>query len=511
MKASTRPKIRRTAAIAVLLLSAALFGAVAPASAAPIKLGVYDASQGEVGAPEDARVLDSYAAMVGRKPDIVMDYSNVTDPLLTETEISNLSERGETPMVTWQLYQSGWGGATISLDAIAAGSYDNYLRSAANLAKSMPFNEILIRFAHEMNGNWYGWSGNPGAYVAAWRHVVTIFREAGATNVRWVWSPNVDYGSYPFAGYFPGDSWVDYVALDGYNWGTAGIGANKWQSLSQVFASSYKQLTQLSSKPVMIAETSSSEAGGSKADWIREGFLKAIPQEFPRVQAVVWFDRTQEEDWRIDSSVASLAAYREVVASTLYGGTVPPSQPANEEPVVEELEVTPPGEAPESAPTEEAAAPGTTPTESAPAGEGATESAGEVAGETIVPSSEPPKRRKEKRRGHGRSRLVSVRGRVFYRLSPRVETVRLTLRGPGMGGRSRRRSLMVKHPGRRGSVPLAKLLRGGVLPRHRYRVVARAVGHRGASKPRRARFRVSGRARSQGVGAAVAIAGSQAS
>ena len=77
----------------------------------------------------------------------------------------------------------------------------------------------MIRFGHEMNGDWYGWSGQPAAYVAAWRHVVSVFRGEGAANVKWVWSPNVDNGDYPFARYFPGDSWVDYVALDGYNWG----------------------------------------------------------------------------------------------------------------------------------------------------------------------------------------------------------------------------------------------------------------------------------------------------
>ena len=199
----------------------------ASAAGAPIKLGVYTTAQGQLGAPEDAAWLDNYAATVGRNPDIVMDYSNVTDPLLTGREISNLQARGETPMVTWQLFQSGYGGPTISLDELAAGNYDSYLHKAAALAKTLPF-EVMIRFGHEMNGDWYGWSGNPTGYVNAWRHVVGVFRQDGATNVKWVWSPNVDYnGSYPFASYFPGDSWVDYVALDGYNWGTAGLGPDR--------------------------------------------------------------------------------------------------------------------------------------------------------------------------------------------------------------------------------------------------------------------------------------------
>lgn len=277
----------RLVAALVLCLAIAAVAAIAPAAAtAAIKLGIYSAQQGEVGAPEDARELDRCAAMVGRKPDIVMDYSNITDPLPTPTEVSNLAARGQTPLVTWQLFKSGWGGPTIPLQEIAAGQYDSYLRQAANTARNMPFGEILVRFAHEMNGDWYGWSGSPSAYVNAWRRVVTVFRQQDASNVKFVWSPNVDYGSYPFSGYFPGDSWVDYVALDGYNWGTTGQGPGRWQSLYSVLKSSYDQLTQLSSKPLMIAETSSSETGGSKAAWIREGFLQTIPSQFPRMAAI---------------------------------------------------------------------------------------------------------------------------------------------------------------------------------------------------------------------------------
>lgn len=317
--------------IATLVCCVALtaVAAMAPAAAsAAIKLGVYSAQQGQVGAPEDAGELDRYAAMVGRKPDIVMDYSNITDPLLTPIEVSNLAARGQTPLVSWQLFQSGWGGPTIPLGDIAAGQYDSHLRAAANAARELPFSEILIRFAHEMNGTWYGWSGNPSAYVNAWRHMVGVFRQQGASNVKFIWSPNVDYGDYPFAGYFPGDAWVDYVALDGYNWGTTGQGPGHWQSLHSVFKSSYDQITQLSSKPVMIAEVSSSEVGGSKAAWIREGFLRTIPNELPRVEAVIWFNRDQEDDWRINSSTASLDAYRDIVSSSLYGGDVAAPAPA---------------------------------------------------------------------------------------------------------------------------------------------------------------------------------------
>jgi hypothetical protein len=320
---------------ALLMTLGAALGVAEP-GAAPIKIGVYTGTLGQEAAPANAAALDEYIHLVGQKPDIVLDYRNPTQPLLTPTEIGNLESRGEIPMVTWELYKSGWSGDPITLQEVIAGDYDSYIRQAARLAKSLPF-EVMLRFAQEMNGDWYPWSGNPSAYVAAWRHTVSIFREEGAANVKWVWSPNIDNG-YPFTSYFPGEEWVDYVGLDGYNWGTAGVGNYGWYSLREVFGHSYEELTQLSTKPVILTETASGEQGGSKAEWIREGFLETIPDDFPKVVAVIWFNTDKEEDWRVNSSESSLKAFREVVASPLYGGPAaePPGFTIDQEQKLEE-------------------------------------------------------------------------------------------------------------------------------------------------------------------------------
>lgn len=451
LRSPSHPTVRALGLALLLALAAAL--TLAASASASIRLGVYDAAQGEVGAPESAQTLDQYAAMVGRKPDIVMDYSNITDPLLTKTEVANLSSRGETPLVSWQLYKSGYSGPTIPLSEIAAGTYDGDLRRAAAEAKAMPFSEILIRFGHEMNGNWYGWSGDPGNFVAAWRHVVSLFRAEGVANVKWIWSANVDHGEYPFSAYFPGDEWVDYTGLDGYNWGAAGQGMNRWESLAQVFSSSYAQLTRISSKPVIVTEVSSSEAGGDKAAWIREGFLKTIPQSFPRVNAVVWFDRNQEEDWRIDSSASSLAAYREVVASSLYGGPNP-----------------------------------------APAAEAATDSAATLAVEAVAvtahgdaaPASTPVPTVVSGSPKSAKKSSKAKRQRLSYKLSRRAR-LKLTVHAPH--GKSFR--MLVRRSSRSGRVSLQRLVHGHELVRGTYRVTATAVGPDGAqSKPRHTAFRV---------------------
>jgi hypothetical protein len=301
--------IRRRLALLAAVLAVAAAGALPASASATIQLGVYTP-----GAPANAQALSDYAAMVGRQPDIVMSYRDFDLPLLYSNEISNLRATGQTPMISWEPYQS--------LSEIASGAYDSYLHEQAKLAKSWG-STLMIRFGHEMNGTWYAWSGSPESFVAAWRHVVSVFRADGVTNVKWVFSPNIQEGSkYPISPYFPGDEWVDYVGLDGYNWGTA-TSWSHWESLQSVFATSYSVITQLSTKPVIITETSSSEAGGEKAAWIRDGFMSAIPQSFPRVTAVVWFNRTQEDDWRINSSQASLDAYRAVVNCSIYGGAGP--------------------------------------------------------------------------------------------------------------------------------------------------------------------------------------------
>ncbi len=270
-------------------------------------------------APGDGAVIDHYSKQVGRSPAIVMWFQSWSEPLFYSDQVPNVDGRDAVPMITWDPVIDGHG---VPLADIAAGDHDDYLIEAAHLAASVkkPF---LLRLAHEMNlpsspfGP--GADGNtPQSFVAAWHHVVDLFRRAGATNVRWVWSPNTDCGGdCPFQNLYPGDAWVDWVALDGYNTGRVG-----WKSLGQVFGPSYRKLIDLTGKPVMIAETSSTEVGGDKAAWIRQGLLQQVPADLPRVRAVVWFDQRTDGDWRVDSSPSALSAFREVVRSRTYSGSL---------------------------------------------------------------------------------------------------------------------------------------------------------------------------------------------
>ena len=170
-------------------------------------------------------------------------------------------------------------------------------------------------------------NGNtPADYVAMWKHVWGLFKEAGATNAYWVWSPNLLYvnadntaeqAAADYAALYPGDGYVDWIGLDGYNDGVK----SKWKSFPELFDASYQAITKLTAKPLMIAEFGCSEkgapAGTSKAAWITQTYLHDIPGRYPRVRLVNWFDRDKskqgETDWRFNSSPDALAAYRAAV------------------------------------------------------------------------------------------------------------------------------------------------------------------------------------------------------
>jgi hypothetical protein len=295
------------------ILAACLALAPAHASASQTAFGAYVPK-----ADQRPQLVNSFADRVGREPAIISSYKRWPTHLIVRSELRAVWGRGAVPLITWEPWTLS--GRGFSLRAIAGGRYDGYARRAARQAASWG-HPILLRFAHEMNGTWYPWGrgrdGNsPSVYRAAWRHLVTIFRSAGADNVRWVWTPNVDGGgAYPFTRYYPGDEWVSWVGLDGFNWARRG----EWESFTDLFGSSYDTLTRLSSRPVMIAETGSSQSGGDKAAWVSSALGHEIPR-FSRIRAVVWFsDVVSGVDFRVDSSRAALDAFRSGIRSPQYG------------------------------------------------------------------------------------------------------------------------------------------------------------------------------------------------
>jgi beta-mannanase len=182
---------------------------------------------------------------------------------------------------------------------------------------------------HEMNGNWYPWGGpnnnsstsstdGPSKYIQAWRHIHDIFQSVGASNVVWVWSPNWEsvpkdaYNAY--SNYYPGDNYVDWVGIDGYNWGTTQTWSS-WMNYSTIESAIYGSYS--ATKPIMTAETASCEQGGNKAQWIADT-QAAAKSQFPDIRAFIWFNESKECDWRVNSSSTALGAYQTMGADPYF-------------------------------------------------------------------------------------------------------------------------------------------------------------------------------------------------
>ena len=311
-----------------MALAALSAPAVAPAT--PILQGAYYCP-GETCDATDGATLDAYRERFGRYPAIALNFRDLDQPLLYPGEGEGLRARGVTPMLTVEPVVTGKREVEVPMAAIAAGRYDAEIEADAKIAARFP-GQILLRFAQEMNGPWFPQrSADPEAFVAAWIRYVRIFREVGADNVAFVWTPSVEIGvTKPFEPFFPGARYVDYVGLDGYNWGRG-----RGRSFGEVFAASYDRLTELSDKPAVIGETASAPGPGKPA-WIHDGFLRELPRSFSAVKAVIWFSddlsSDGQRDWRIETSPAATAAWREVVNSALYGGSEPVAQPAARQP-----------------------------------------------------------------------------------------------------------------------------------------------------------------------------------
>ncbi|MBK9715235.1 MAG: hypothetical protein IPO81_28695 [Kouleothrix sp.] len=253
----------------------------------------------------------------------------------------NVRNHGAIPMLNWASWRLGGGASqpNFQLRDLYGGAYDTYITRWATAAKSWG-HPLFLRFNHEMNGWWYPWAegklsnglivnGNSaGDYVKAWRHVHDIFTNVGATNVTWVWCPNYVSDRGPFTGMYPGDAYVDWTCLDGYN----RVGDTDWLSFNQVFTgsgttylkNSYQLVLNVApNKPMMIAETATREAGDGgtkKAAWIKDALLTQIPTNFPKIKAVLWFnwDDSSGKTYPIETSLAATTAWAAGIASPVY-------------------------------------------------------------------------------------------------------------------------------------------------------------------------------------------------
>jgi mannan endo-1,4-beta-mannosidase len=258
-------------------------------TAASSYLGLYQES-----APHSYGGITAFMNATGVAPNLVTYYSGWLEPFQT-TFASDAVGHGAVPLV--QIDPSG-----IDINAIATGQYDSYLTTYAEAVRAY-HHPVILSFGHEMNGYWYSWGykqSSPSDFVAAWRHMVTLFRALGVKNVTWLWTVNTVHprGGVPSPGpWWPGNSYVNWVGIDGYY----------FQS-SQTFVSSFgptiAAVRAFTKEPILIAETAAARSTG-QPDKIAELFAGVRTYG---LLGFVWFDSEHVADWRL-SSPAAIAAF----------------------------------------------------------------------------------------------------------------------------------------------------------------------------------------------------------
>ena len=258
------------------------------------------------GVPKSYAGVTAFTRATGVRPDVVSYYSGWFEPFQTKFA-AHAAANGAAPLV--QLDPAG-----ISVEAIASGQYDAYLSTYAEAVRAYR-GPVILSFGHEMIGYWYSWGyqNTPAAtFVAAWRHIVTLFRSKRARNVTWLWTVNAIHkrARVPSPGpWWPGSSYVNWVGIDGYY-------NNSSLTFASLFGPTIAQVRSLTRDPILIAETSVAPAVGQPAK---------ISDLFAGIRlygllGFIWFDSVQVFDWRLTGG-AAIAAFRRGAAT--YHGLAP--------------------------------------------------------------------------------------------------------------------------------------------------------------------------------------------
>ena len=268
-------------------------------AAAGSYLGVYTH-----GLPRSYAGITAFQNATGSRPNVVMYYSGWFMPFpagLATTTANN----GAVPLVQMDP-------ENISVGRIAAGHYDGYL-SAYAAAVHRYRHPVIVSFGHEMNGNWYSWGYQhtpPATFVAAWRHIVTLFRTLGATNVTWLWTVNIINHTHGEAiprpdQWWPGSSYVNWVGIDGYYLKPS------WK-FAPLFGPTITAVRRLTQDPILVAETGAVAAAGQPA---KIADLFAGIHDYGLL-GFVWFNATNSSNQSFGiTTPAARAAFRQGVST----------------------------------------------------------------------------------------------------------------------------------------------------------------------------------------------------
>lgn len=308
---SPQPAVSTTTPVTVASASPVAFGPAGEAGAT--LLG--DRPLFGVAVPQpDQASLNHIEQTTGCRPTFVEIFVSVVDGMAADA----LERLPVTPVLSLEPWRprNGKVQPDVDLGATLGGALDKQYRALARQIANYQ-RPVVIRLAHEMNGSWYPWGrvdeNTPAQYTAMWKRVVSIFKQEGATNSLWIWSPNIPRGTsnIPLRSFYPGDGWVDVVGLTGY-------GVHE-DSPEETYGDALRQIQAFTGKKIMLTETGA-QPDSSKTRWIT-AFGPWLARN-PTVGGFIWFQKTPgtgaNADWRFDDTPARRAAFR----TTLQDGHV---------------------------------------------------------------------------------------------------------------------------------------------------------------------------------------------
>ena len=273
--------------------------------------------------PQDMdSALASLEACLDRKVAVDHQYHRWDDAFPTAHEFDSAS-RGRTILMSWKAQLRS--GRAVKWADIAGGELDSTIDSRAAAIKAFGAPVYLV-FHHEPENDLAG-NGTTADFVAAFRHVHDRFARDGVTNVKWVLNL-MDWTFNPLShrdpdSFYPGAAYVDYLAVDGYNW--YGCRGDRWVSFGDIMTPFYNWSIQ-KAKPAMVAEWGSTEDPSNptrKGQWIRDAgsWVKA----HPNIVGLAYFDTPVDCNWWVDTSPASVAAIAAMAADPYFARSGAPS------------------------------------------------------------------------------------------------------------------------------------------------------------------------------------------
>jgi len=231
-----------------------------------------------------------------------------------------------------------------SLQNIIDGRFDVQLKAWADAARNTNI-PIVMELGDEENADWGPWGGiwngggattgygdptfpdGPERFRDAYRHMVDLFRSEGASNVTWVFHmvewyvPNRAWET--FANYYPGNNYVDWLALSLFGLNTLPDGSlGSFEQMLATFHDPsypgiYADITNLGPKPLSLMYVGVTPKQGDAAGWISGMFDTLQSGRYPRVAMMSWFN-SDDYGSKLVSGSPMAAAFRAGAQSDLF-------------------------------------------------------------------------------------------------------------------------------------------------------------------------------------------------